>query len=72
MNEKKKDDIFGSPQSIKMDILYFKDDILKDMRSIQKSLDSKYMKAEDNLNLKINSFESKINLFEKKIFEKNE
>ena len=69
MNEKKKDDIFGSPQSIKMDILYFKDDILKDMRSIQKSLDSKYMKAEDNLNLKINSFESKINLFEKKIFE---
>ena len=69
MNEKKKDDILGSPQSIKMDILYFKDDILKDMRSIQKSLDSKYMKAEDNLNLKINSFESKINLFEKKIFE---
>jgi len=69
MNEKKKDDILGSHQSIKMDILYFKDDILKDMRSIQKSLDSKYMKAEDNLNLKINSFESKINLFEKKIFE---
>ena len=69
MNEKKKDYILGSHQSIKMDILYFKDDILKDMRSIQKSLDSKYMKAEDNLNLKINSFESKINLFEKKIFE---
>ena len=69
MNEKKKDDILGSHQSIKMDILYFKDDILKDMRSIQKSLDSKYMKAEDNLNLKINNFESKINLFEKKIFE---
>jgi len=69
MNEKKKDDILGSHQSIKMDILIFKDDILKDMRSIQKSLDLKYKKAEDNLNIKINDFESKIVLFEKKIFE---
>ena len=69
MNEKKKDDIIGSQQSIKMDILIFKDDILKDMRSIQKSFDLKYMRAEDNLNLKINNFESRINLFEQKIFE---
>ena len=69
MNERKKDDILGSRQSIKMDLLFFKDDILKDTRSIQKSLDIKYMKTEDNLNLKINSFESKINLFEQKIFE---
>ena len=69
MNERKKDDILGSRQSIKMDLLFFKDDILKDTRSIHKSLDIKYMKVEDNLNLKINSFESKINLFEQKIFE---
>ena len=69
MNERKKDDILGSQKSIKMDILIFKDDILKDMRNIQKSFDLKYMRAEDNLKVKISSFESKINLFEKKIFE---
>ena len=58
-----------SHQSIKMDILIFKDDILKDMRGIQRTLDSKYIKTEDNLNMKINKFESKIKIFEEKIFE---
>ena len=58
-----------SHQSIKMDILMFKDDILKDMRGIQRTLDSKYIKTEDNLNMKINKFESKIKIFEEKIFE---
>ena len=58
-----------SHQSIKMDILMFKDDILKDMRGIQRTLDTKYIKTEDNLNMKINKFESKIKIFEEKIFE---
>ena len=58
-----------SHQSIKMDILMFKDDILKDMRGIQRTLDSKYIKTEDNLNMKINKFESKIKIFEEIIFE---
>ena len=58
-----------SHQSIKMYILMFKDDILKDMRGIQRTLDSKYIKTEDNLNMKINKFESKIKIFEEKIFE---
>ena len=57
------------PQNIKSDLLYFKDDILKDMRGIQKTLDSKFFESEDNLNLKLNKFETKINLFEQKIFE---
>ena len=59
----------NSRQSIRMDILMFKDDILKDMRGIQKQLDGKYMKTDENLTYKINNFETKINLFEKKIFE---
>ena len=57
------------PQNIKSDLLYFKDDILKDMRVIQKTLDSKFFQSEENLNLKLNKFETKINLFEQKIFE---
>ncbi len=70
MNENKNEGIPGlSKQSIKMDILLFKDDILKDMREIQRTLDRKYLKTEDNLNSKINMFETKINIFEKKIFE---
>ena len=44
-----------------MDRLLFKDDILKDMREIQRTLDRKYLKTEDNLNSKINMFETKIN-----------
>ena len=70
MKDNKNDEVPGnSRQSIKMDILMFKDDILKDMRGIQKKLDAKYLKSEDNLNMKITKFESKINIFEQKIFE---
>ena len=70
MNESTNEAITGLfPQNIKSDLLYFKDDILKDMRGIQKTLDSKFFESEDNLNLKLNKFETKINLFEQKIFE---
>ena len=70
MNENKNDSILGlSPKNIKMDLLLFKDDILKDIRNIQKSLDSKYLKAEENLTSKITKFESKISIFEQTIFE---
>ena len=71
MNENNKNEAIPglSKSSIKMDILYFKDDILKDMRGIQRNLDSKYLKTEDNLNSLIYKFETKINNFEKKIFE---
>ena len=71
MNENNKNEkIPGlSQSSIKMDILIFKDDILKDMKGIQRNLDSKYLKTEEYLNSQIYKFESKINNFEKKIFE---
>ena len=58
-----------SSNSIKMDLLMFKDDILKDFRTIQISLDEKYAKADEYLSEKINKFDLKIKSFEKKIFE---
>jgi len=58
-----------SPSSIKMDLLMFKDDILKDFRTIQISLDEKYAKADEYLSERINKFDLKIKSFEKKIFE---
>ena len=58
-----------SPVSIKMDLVRFKDEIIKDMRSAQKSLDDKYIKADDFLKQKITQFENKINSFNQKITE---
>jgi ribosomal protein L11 len=52
-----------------MDLLMFKDDILKDFRTIQISLDEKYAKADEYLSEKINKFDLKIKSFEKKIIE---
>ena len=71
MNTSKKDAIpdLLSPNSMKMDLLHFKDDILKDVKNIQRTLDGKYLKTEDNLNTKINKFESKIKIFEQKIYD---
>ena len=58
-----------SPNSIKMDLLMFKDDILKDFRKIQMQLDEKYAKSDEYIREKINKFDLRINSFEKKIFE---
>jgi hypothetical protein len=69
MNNKNEDVPGASHQSIKMDLLMFKDEILKDMRSIQRTLDAKYIKVGDNISSKISTFESKISIFEQKIFE---
>lgn len=69
MNENKNESIPGlSPQNIKKDIVMFKEDILRDMKGIQRSLDDKYLKTEDNLVSRLNIFENKIKAFEQKIF----
>ena len=59
----------SSASSIKTDLMHFKDDILKDIRTIQISLDEKYIKADDFLKERINKFDIKISLMEKKISE---
>ena len=71
MAESRKDSLVPgtSPTSIKMDLLHFKDDILKDIRTVQLSLDDKYIKADEFLRQRITKFELKINSFEKKISE---
>ena len=69
MSEKKNEVPGIFSVGIKMDLARFKDEILKDIRSVQLSLDDKYLKADDFLKQRINQFEIKINSFEKKISE---
>jgi len=71
MAETKKDSTLpgSSTSSIKMDLMHFKDDILKDIRTVQLSLDDKYIKADDFLRERISKFELKISSMEKKISE---
>ena len=58
-----------SAMSLKMDMIQFQDEILKDMRQMQTKLDIKYAKTDDYLNESITKFDSKIKSFEKKINE---
>ena len=58
-----------SPKNIQSDLIHFKDDILKDFRSIKLSLTEKYSKVEENLKEKINKFELTIKSYELKILE---
>ena len=69
MAENKNEIPYSSPMSIKMDLARFKDEILKDIRSVQLSLDDKYLKADDILKQRIIEFEIKINIFNQKISE---
>jgi hypothetical protein len=71
MNENKNEEIIPglSSKSLKMDLLRFKDDILKDMRNIELRLNKKYFSTEESLKNKINNFELKIGSFEQKILE---
>ena len=69
MKENKNEMPYSSPMSIKMDLAVFKDEILKDIRSVQLSLDDKYIKADDFLKQRINEFEIKINTLNQKISE---
>ena len=67
MSENKKEIPGISPSNIKKDLMQFKDDILKDLRSVQSSLDNKYLKADEFIKQKITTFELKLNSFSEKI-----
>ena len=58
-----------SQKTIKVDLIHFKNDILKDVRSMKSSLAEKYLILEANLKEKINHFDLTIKTFEQKIFE---
>ena len=69
MTETKREIPGLSPASIKMDLLHFKDEILKDIRTVQLTLDDKYLKVDDFIKERLEHFELKINSFSQKIAE---
>ena len=58
-----------STMNLKMDIIHFQDETLKNMRQMQSKLDDKYAKSEELLNEKITKFDLKIKSLEQKITE---
>ena len=58
-----------SQKNIQSDLIHFKDDLLKDFRSIKISFNDKHSILEENLNKKLNKFELTIKSFEQKILE---
>ena len=58
-----------STMNLKMDMIHFQDETLKNMRQMQSKLDDKYSKSEELLNEKITKFDSKIKILEQKITE---
>ena len=67
MKEEKIMEIYS--KNMKMDLLRFKDDILKDIRVIELGLNKKYLKIEESVKEKISKFDLKIASLEQKIFE---
>ena len=58
-----------SPRNINIDLIHFKNDILKDVRDIKYSLMEKYSVLEENLKQKMNQYDLTMKSFEQKIFE---
>ena len=58
-----------STMSLKMDMIHFQDEILRDMRQMQSKLDIKYAKSSDEMIEKLTKYDSKIKSLEKKVSE---
>ena len=58
-----------SQKNLKIDLIHFKEDILRDVRLIKLSLTEKYSILEEKLKEKINKFDLTIKSFEQKILE---
>ena len=66
------DNITGiKPINIKMDILKFKDDVLKELKKSDNSLNEKYKSLSSSISDKITNFDVKIDLFNDKLAEIN-
>ena len=67
-SNKNDDEIFGiSQKNIRQDILLFKEEVLKDIKIVQKEFSNKFSKMQDLLKDQINIYESKVNTFEQRI-----
>ena len=58
-----------SPMSLKMDMVHFQDETLKDIRQMQSKLDIKYAKSSDEMIEKLTKYDLKIKSLEKKVSE---
>ena len=58
-----------SVKNLKMDMIQFQDETLKNIRLMQSKLDNKYAKSDEFLNENITKFDLKIKALEKKITE---
>ena len=56
-----------SPKAIRQDLLLFKEEVLKDIKVVQKEFTNKFGRMEDILKEQINIYESKVNTFEQRI-----
>ena len=52
-----------SQKNIRQDMLLFKEEVLKDIKNVQKVFSVKFAKMEDLLKEQINLYESKVNSF---------
>ena len=69
-NDNNKDPILGeSSKSMKNDILFFKNEALKDFKEAQKKVNDKYKSLDFEIKKKLDSFERRVNIYEKKIIE---
>ena len=67
-SNKNDDEILGiSPKNIRQDILLFKEDVLKDIKRVQKEFSNKFGKMEDLIKEQMNIYDSKVNSFEHRI-----
>ena len=67
-SNKNDDEIFGiSQKNMRQDILLFKEEVLKDIKTVQKQFSNKFAKMEDLLKNQINIYETKVNTFEQRI-----
>ena len=66
--EKNRNDPFAlNPKNIKMDLMLFKNDILKDIKSMQKNFSDKFNISNNVLKEKLESYDSKLKLYNEKI-----
>ena len=67
-NEKIKEEPFVVNQkNLKNDIIHFKDDVLKDMKSIQKNISEKFEMTNNLIKDKLESYDRKMNIYNEKL-----
>ena len=69
MNENDNNPISLNQKKLKNDMLHFKDEILKDMKNMQKTIAEKFEISNSLLKEKIESYDRKINLYNEKIIQ---